>query len=1048
MKNLIKIVLFLLIPIASFAQRTINGNVYNEQNKTLPGATVKVKNTTRSTITDENGFFKLDIPKGKNVIVVSYIGFETQEIVLEKEDNVKVVMIEKSEAIKEVVVIGYGEVKKRDVTGAVTSIKPTEDAAAQAQTLETLLQGRAAGVIVSNQGNEPNAPISVQIRGINSLQSNTQPLYVVDGIIVSSATEDALSPITSGSNYLSPQSGLQGINPRDIESIEILKDASATAIYGSRGSNGVILITTKKGKAGKTKFNFSSNTKIGNAVRPINVLDARGYAEYQNKSRELKGFTPNYNIAEDGTITDLNGNTLENINWHDEIYRTTVSYNNRFTVSGGMENNNYYFAAGHLSSEGLVPRSNLKQTDFSLNLNNKLSSKLKMSTKMNVSFTNSQGSKGTDNLGGTNNSIVRQIISAAPFQNFSGNFFGDTDIDINNSIDGPRAWITDYDDISKEIRGLGGINLEYAFNDVFKYRTVLGVDYRKKERQVWYGTALFQGAFNNGQAGLSILDRFRYNIDNTLMFNKKFNNSHRIDGTVGVVIDAVNTKQIAYQASDFPIKDLRADGISSAVNFQKLKYEKYPESLLSFLGRVNYSFKNKYNLTASFRTDGSNKFSKENRFSYFPAVAFAWLFQREKMFKNFSRFNEGKLRLGWGQTGNQGISSYRTIANYNPTDNFYSNAIGGSLLGITQTNIPNPNLVWETTNQYNAGLDLGFFNKRLTFTIDGYYKKTYDLLQNLTIGPSAGFSIVTINRGDLENRGAEFTFNGEIVKTDNVKWSISGNISRYRNKITNLGIAPKQFGNEVYSAYLGGQVSGGNIFKSPANIFIEGEQAALFWGYQTDGIINTPEELAAAPTVQGSLGPQMGDVQIIDQNGDGLITADDKTIIGNPNPDFTYGFGTSLEYKNLSLNLLFNGVYGNDIINGNLLRDNYATGSPDNIRPEAYYNAWSTENPNGTYPRINYDLVEETDITDREIQDGSFLRLSSVSLGYDLPLSGKSAIESLNFSIMANNLLLFTKYNGYDPEVNSFAFDPSRKGIDWQSFPNQRSFTFGVNINF
>ena len=1046
MKNFLRL-LFLIAPIFVFSQKNISGVVLDEKNSPLSGATVKIKNTARSTYTNVDGSFELEIPKGKNILVISFLGFETQEVILEEETRIKVILIEKSESLKEVVVVGYGEVKKKDLTGSIVKLKPNEAIVNQSTSVESLLQGTTAGVFVNSQGFEPGSAINVQIRGLNSLSSNTQPLYIVDGIVVNSATEGELNPLSNGSAYLSPQSGLQGINPRDIESLEILKDASATAIYGSRGSNGVVIITTKKGRSGKAKFEYFVNAKFGRISKSIDVLNARDYALYQNKSRELKGFPVNYNVDESGNVYDLlNSNQLlAPVNWSDEIYRDAISYNHRISVSGGSDNNTYYIAAGHLVNEGVTPRTNIKQTDLNFNLNNKLTNKLKLNSKLGFTFSKGFGSKGTENLGGSNSSFVRQVISAAPFENFASNYYGENLDDVSNAIDGPRAWIQDYDDISKEIRGLGALNLEYTISSVFKYRALLGLDYRKKDRQIWYGTAILRGAQVNGEAGLSEFERFKYNLDNTLMFNKKFNKAHSINGTVGFVIEDASTTLQTYQASNFPIKDLRSEGISTGEVFNALRYDKFPEKLLSYIGRVNYNLLNRYNFTATFRADGSSKFSKENKFSYFPSLAFAWQVDKEKMFKKFSKLDDLMLRLSWGKTGNQAINPFQTLSLYNSV--YYANDNGGGDIGLKPQFLQNKNLIWETTSQYNAGLDFGFFDKRLTASLDVFYKLTKDLLFQENIPGSSGFDVMFSNKGSLSNKGFEFSLAGDIIRKDNFTWNVYGNYSLYRNRLEDLNLQPRPFGNNVYSAYVGNIISAGNTFKTPANIFIEGQAAGLFWGFETNGIINNSDELSNAPIAFGQA-PQLGDVLIVDQNKDGVINDSDKTIIGDPNPDFSYGFGTNLKYKNFSFNMFFNGVYGNDIANGNLLRDGYAVGNQDNIRPETFQNAWSPENPDGTYPRINYDLVDASGFTDRIIEDGSFLRLSNVTLSYSLPIANDGFIEAVDLSVAGNNLLLFTNYSGYDPEVNSFAFDPLRKGVDWQSFPNQRSFAFGLNIKF
>ena len=1049
----IKFLFFLLVTTISFSQeRTIKGVVVDEANEPLPGTTVMIKNSKTGAITDFDGNYSIKVASDTKTLVFSYNGYETIEVIIGTENVLNVSLKPKIEALKEIVLIGYGEVNKEDVTGSIVSIKPSDASKNQAQGIENLIQGKAAGVVVSSTGFEPTAPINIKIRGINSLANGTQPLYVVDGIIVNSSDERDGDPLSGGNSYLSPQNGLVGINPRDIESIEILKDASATAIYGSRASNGVIIITTKKGKIGTTVFNYNGTSRIAEITRPIDVLDARGFAEYQNKSTDLKGFAPNFTIDASGNVFDATtGDFLEPINWSDATYKTAVSYSHRLTASGGTENNRFYFGLGNVDTQGIIPNSYARQTDFTVNLSHNLTDRLTMDTKLAMTFTKSSASKGTDNLGSTTTNMVRQIINSAPFEAFSAN--NEDNGNYDNTTDGPRAWSKDYDDLSDEIRGLGSLKLEYKISDVFKYRLLTGIDYRTKERKIWYGTSLFRGKLANGEAGISSLNRFRYNIDNTIMFNKKFNKNHKINGTVGFVLDEVLFKSSAVEASDFVIKDLRADGITYGQVFSPMRYYKEGQSLMSFIGRANYTMFNKINLTATFRADGSSKFDPANRWSYFPSFAGAWQLHKENFLKDNKKVSEVKLRLGWGITGNQNTSPYQFFVTYVNTANNYFDQTGSSAqTALIPSNIANVGLKWETTYQSNAGLDLGFFDNRLTASVDYYDKETRDLLTRLPLpGSAGGFGFINANVGTLLNKGFEFTLGVDIIKKDDFRWNIYGNYSTFRNKISELGLPAASWGGNQEVAYAGSQISGGTYFKTFANVYMEGQPAGMFWGFQTNGIITTVEQLANAPTsINGTTTvPQFGDLLVVDRNGDGVITDVDKTFIGNPNPDFTYGFGTTVEYKNFTLNAFFNGVYGNDIANGNLIREAYADGSGNlNIRKEAYYNAWSPENPNGTYPRINYDLQDELAFTDRMVEDGSFLRLQNVTLGYRIPMAKKNFIESVDVSFSGYNLFLITKYTGYDPEVDSFSFDNNRTGIDWQSFPNQRAFSFGLNVTF
>ncbi|MDG5490083.1 TonB-dependent receptor [Psychroserpens sp. SPM9] len=1054
MRKYFGLILFLL-PLITFAQLQVTGIVTDESNFPLPGASIIVKGTTKGEITNIDGKFTITLDETPATLVISYLGFKSKEVIINSQTNIKVVLEEDKQTLDEVVIIGYGEVNKKDLTGAISSVNKKEDLVSQSNNVEELLQGRAAGVLVQSSF-EPGAANSIRIRGLNSLTGNTQPLYVIDGIIVDSATEDTLDPLSSGNSYLSPQGGITGLNPRDIENIEVLKDASATAIYGSRGANGVIIITTKKGVPGEAKFTFNTSTRIGHITNNIDVLNTGQYVQYQNDIRANQGFNPRYYTYPDGSIALFevdeqfmidNANTIERIegvDWTDDTYRTAITNKYRLAVSGGGDNGNYYISAGYLQNEGIVPRAIAKSTDFNAKLTNNLTDKLELTTKIAAQFTQNFASKGTENLGGTSNSLIRQVVSGAPIIGQEDNFEGD-EFDI--SLDGPRAWISDYDDESKETRLLGSLKLDYKISNAFTYRVAIGTDYRVKERQVWYGTALRRGALSNGEAGLSNLERFRYNIDNTLMFKHRFNRNHRINGTVGFIVDQRQTKFTTASATNFPLQDLRADGITTGQNQQPTFYYTEEESLLSYLGRLNYTMFNKYLFTATFRADGSSKFRGDNRWGYFPAFAFAWKMKEENFLKDSKFISQAKLRIGWGLTGNQAIDPYSTITRFNLTETPYSDAEGNPVTSLVPQNLSNPKLKWETTSQYNAGLDFGMANDRVTGSVDVYYKNIYDLLLNAPIAPSNGFETTFFNRGELINKGIEISINADIVSNDNFKWNVYGNIAFNRNEVGDIGFSPNQFGTETYSAYLGSQISGGNFFKTEANIFIEGEEPGLFYGYATNGIVSNQDDVDNAASFNGTPA-QLGDVYLVDQNGDGIINNNDLTIIGNPNPDFNYGFGTSFEYKNWSLSALFNGVYGNDIANGNLLREAYADNGSTNVRSEAYFNAWTPDNPNGTYPRVGYDLADETGFTDRIVEDGSFLRLSNVTLGYRIPFNDTSVLDNAYISISGQNLLLFTNYSGFDPEGASFTFDPGRVGVDWNSFPNQRTFTLALNLTF
>jgi len=1054
MKQISILIFTLLFSLTVLSQKTVKGIVKDADGIPLMGATILVKGASVGATTDFDGKYTIKLPKKATTLLFSFISFATQEVVVGNKSILNIQLKPDAKALEEVVVIGYGSVRKSDLTGSVTSIKPTATTAEQSKGVEDLIRGRAAGVQVSANGAEPGASVSIKIRGLSSLTSNSEPLYVVDGIIMDSATEDTEDPL---GGYVAPQAGISGVNSADIESVEILKDASATAIYGSRAANGVIIITTKKGIKGKAKFNFTTNTSIGNITRSIDVLKTNDYALYQNEMKAVLGQTPAYTINPDGSIytTDDIPVSVKGIDWAKDTYRSSIIQKHRLSISGGGDSGDYYISMGMTSNQGTFPNSLAESMDFNLKINQKLTDKIKIGAKIATTYTELVASRGTDGIGGSNNSMVRQVILAAPIENLADNNQDNDDIDEN--LDGPRAWTTDYDDESQETRLLGAFNFDYKISKHFTYRLLFGGDYRAKERSFWYGTSLRRGQNSNGEAGISTLTRFRYNIDNTLMYRKSYNKNNRINATIGYLIDKTNIKTTRYSAADFADKSLRADGISFGATNTPLTIGSQFPTIVSFISRVNYTLFNRYLFTGTFRADGSSKFSKGNRWGYFPAFSFAWKAIEEPFLRDQDVISDLKLRLGYGQVGNQNISSYRTLTPFSKTEAALSNASGGNLVAVVPTNLANPDLKWETSIQYNTGLDFGLFNNRLTGSVDAYYKTSSDLLLNVAIGPTSGFNFITANQGNIENKGLEIALNGDLIKNEKFKWNLFGNISFNKNKIGELGIDPAAYGNlgEIV-AFTGTQVSGGTYFKQPANIFIEGREAGLFYGLETNGIIRNNEELtntdSGDPLKYKGEDMRVGDVYFVDQNGDGNITDDDKTIIGNPNPDFTYGFGTSFEYNNLSLSLMFNGVYGNDIANGNLLETAYANNTAKNVRSVAYLDAFdATTNPNGAYPNVGvggYGTDYTKEFNDRIIEDGSFLRLSYISLGYNFPTNNLKNIDRLKLTFSGQNLWIWTDYTGFDPEVNSFAYDPTRTGIDWGSFPNQKTFTIGLNVAF
>ena len=1047
--------LFVFLPMMVFSQsKTITGTVKDETGLTLPGVTIQIKNTENlGAISNFDGYFNITIPStSSKILVFSYLGYTTQEVNVSNTTNVNLIMIPDQTQLDEVVVIGYGTVLKKDVTGALTSVKVKDNVANQSGTIDQLLQGRAAGVQVTQNAGAPGSGISVKIRGTNSLRGNNEPLYVIDGVIISSAGEDVIAAGGVGNSGQETQNGLNGINPRDIESIQVLKDASATAIYGSRGANGVVLITTKKGVKGKVKIKSFITTSIRTIDKKYDVLDGNGYANYQNETSLLNGLNPRFQIDGSqifGITYDTAGNPnvsnrpAQILNWQDELYRQGFSTKVGFSASGGSDNGNYYISLGFNEQEGIVSNSSLKSSDIRINLNQDLTNKLKLQARFSASFNDINFTEGGD-LTGANQSFVRNAILFRPVITEEIEDFGE-DLEASN----PYSWVNDFEDVSKAKRYIASIGLTYKLPvKGLKYQLKAGGNVRTKDRRRFYGLTTFQGANANGALQISTLNVTSYQINNFLRFNRTFNRKHRINATAGVTYDVRNVENSIYAVEDFVTTGLTTQQpFLASVISQPLRYLKSDQQIFSLLGRLNYTFNNKYILTASFRRDGVSKFSKENRFGFFPSFALAWRLDNEKFIKNLNIFEDLKLRAGWGEIGNHGIGAYGTLSDYGINGQLYGTPGNGTSVPLSLNNLANPNLTWETTEQLNFGLDFTTKNDRISGSIDLYDKTTKDLLQRSPIPTSSGFRSILINRGTISNKGLEVALNIAAVSTDDFEINIGGNIAFNKTRIETLGIPLEDFYidgvAEQRSFYFGNQISVGQYFRTAANVFVEGEETSLFYGFETNGIYQTEDTDLVAGAVPG-------DVRVVDQNEDGVVDILDRTFIGNPNPDFVYGFNLNFKLKGFTADFLFNGVYGNDIANGNLIKLNNAEGLGTNISPNAYNNAWRPDAQSNLHPRLGYDVIsnQAIGISDRIIEDGSYLRLNNVTISYDIPIENSSLMERLNVYIAGQNLFTWTDYSGYNPEVSSFLNNGLINGVDWNGAPNAKTILLGLNINF
>jgi TonB-linked SusC/RagA family outer membrane protein len=1046
------LILFALIPFFVFSQsKIVTGTVNDENNLPLVGVNITVDNSNIGALTDFDGNYTISIPSNlPKKLTFSYLGYTTQEIDVSGTDNMSIMMIPDLTQLEEVVVVGYGSVLKKDLTGALSTVEVEDEVANQSNSIDQLLQGRAAGVQVVQNAATPGAGISVKIRGTNSLRGNNEPLYVVDGVIISSAGEDVL-PAGVGNLGQESQNGLAGINPRDIESIQVLKDASATAIYGSRGANGVVVITTKKGMEGKVKIEGFSNSSVRMITKKYNVLDPYGFAEYANEVNANNGLGPRYfvdgldiyGVESTGVVA---GTPAQLFHWQDEVYTEGISTKVGASASGGTDGGNYYISAGFDNQEGVVPTSSFKSGDMRINFNQDLNDKLRLEARMSAYLSSTNFAEGGDLIGSANQSFIKNLISFRPIITEEFEDFGE-DLDISN----PYSWINDFKDISKESRYIANLALTYKLPiQGLRYQIKVGGNIREKERRRFFGTTTWQGNNANGSLQITGLNNSSFQVNNFLRFNRTFKRKHRINSVLGVTYDVRNVLNNIYAVEDFVTTQFTTENPAfGQVTTQPLTFIKGDQQIFSILGRFNYAWDNQLIMTATFRRDGVSKFAQNNKYGFFPSVALAWQVDQSGLLDN-TPLDELKIRMGWGQIGNHGIGSYGTLSNYGVSSNLYGNASGGTNVPIALQNVANPDLTWETTEQLNSGFDFVSTNDFVSGSLDIYTKTTKDLLQRSNIPTSSGFQSILVNKGEIKNTGVELALDFNIISKEDFNFSVGGNIAWNKTEITNLesqaledfyvdGIAePRRF-------YFGDNISRGNIFKYPANVFVEGEETSMFYGLETDGIYQSDDVL---PEVFGSAAVP-GDVKIVDQNGDGIIDLKDRTFIGNPNPDYVYGFNLNFNYKRFNARVLFNGVYGNDIANGNLLQLDNAEGLIYlNISPDAYYNAWRPDAETNVYPRIGYTTNGQPAMTDRIIEDGSYLRLSNLTISYDFDVDKIRSISNLKMFVAGQNLFTLTDYSGYDPEISSFLYNGLINGVDWNGRANARTFVLGLNIGF
>lgn len=1041
----------------SFAQDTgVQGTVKDAKGIPVPGVVIQLDDSSRAALSNLEGLYLLEGPVDteKSVLNISCLGYKTQQIKLQGRRKVDIILEEDVEQLDESVVVGYGSMRKSDLTGAVSSVRVDEVEASHNNSISQLLQGRAAGVQVVSNSAAPDAGVSIRIRGLNTFSGDTQPLYVVDGIIMNTAGD--ISLISAGDDNSGTDeetNGLMGLNPQDIESIDILKDASATAIYGSQGANGVVLITTKSAKQSKPSVTFSEGLYLNTPYKYMDMMSFDDFIGFLDIRAALNDVIATSARTVLGKIYDKpdtrEGCKVEPMDWQRYLMQPSHTAKTYLAFSGKGDNTSYRISMGYTRENGVIRTTGFDNLTSRIKLEHKVNRRISLGNSTGFSYLNSNLTQGASTKrSGAASSMMRSMLAYPPYRALSEETEEtELDPDADEYRSSPEKWITDFENKRREIRLTASQFIEIKLLPWMAFKSTLGGDYRSTEQGKWKSSRI-NSTSEGTVSAIGRVSRLNWNFDNQFQFYKKYT-EQKISGTLGFTMSSARTLNQTIQGWNIPQFSTRTDGINSAVN-SSLSLTDVRSSLMSFFGRSVYSLKDRYSLTATLRLDGSSKFASSNKWALFPSFAAAWRVSGEPWFR-VPVVSSLKLRAGWGQVGNQAISPYQTQSNY--SNGLYAGHEGGTgyRVAIYPSNIANPDLKWETTDQLNLGLDMSLWQGAVSLSAEAYYKNTRNLLQEKKLATSTGFQRMYMNMGNIRNTGFELTVDTWPVRSYYFEWGVGGNISLNRNSITSIGEGAESGAlylspdNKVERNYFFGNVLSSSYCPSPLNMFIEGEPMGVFYGMPTDGILG-PGEIGV-PMESGEVYTQ-GQIRYVDTNGDGVISEKDRVIIGDPNPDFTFGFHTSLRYRNLNMKMTFTGVAGNEIYNVNKIFDTYVNGITRNLSRRTVTDAWSETNTGTWYTSITGMTARDIQwISDRYVEDGSYLRLSDLTISYNVPLKKAKLVKGLTVSLSGANLFVWTRYSGWDPDVNSFA-NAKLTGADLGSYPTARSFRMDMKLNF
>ena len=1024
-KGLLALFLLLCATATVWAQSiTVTGTITDEQGEPLIGVNILVRGTTTGVISDIDGHYSLQVSSNQSIIRFSYVGYLTQEITIGAQRTLNVIMREDSQNLEEVLVIGYGVVKKSDLTGAVASVKMDEVSQTPIISIDQGLAGRASGVQVIQTSGMPGAVASIRIRGSSSLQGGNEPLYVIDGFPVYAGTGFGQ---TGGNAQLS---GLATINPDDIESMEILKDAAATAIYGARAANGVVLITTKSGQKGRDMISFTASYGIQNVAKRIELMNARDYSALVNEAyvwgdgaRSQNG-QPFYNSAQMAEIATLGKGT----DWQDEIFRQGITQNYQLNISGGDSKTVYSISGGYADQQGVIINSNFKRYSARLNLDRNVNNSITFGTHLTASYTITN-SIPTDT--GGEGGVVTGALKMNPIQPV----YSDPETGIYTQVNmpgtlvrNPVATAREHKLKSASTRILGDIYGQWEIIKDLKLKVSVGADINYNKFDDYVPSNIYESG-GIAEATVRMNQSINWLNENTITWNKIFD-QHSVNVLGGYTLQQNNYERVYASSRDFVSDQLLYNSLQAGATYNRPESAATQWNIMSYLTRVNYSYMNRYLLSVNARIDGSSRFGANNKYGFFPSASAGWRISEESFMEPVKQVMSNlKLRASYGFTGNTEIGVYESLATLG--NNSWTFGSNQRVTGFFPNKIPNPDLKWEKTGQLDIGVDLGLFNNRLRLTADYYQKKTTDLLYDVAIPSASGFSTMLQNIGSVENKGVELLLEGNIL-TGPVTWNSTFNISTNKNKVVALG-------GEPYKEMPEGD---GHLKTGSFRRLVVGQPIGVFYGYRFDGIFQNETEvsqLTGQPSLMG-----VGFRRYKDLNGDGRVDANnDREILGDPFPSFFGGFSNTFGYKGFELNIFFQYSYGGKIFNYNAIELETPTGGQNAY---AYMTErFTDEKPSDRYPRASTN--RNVLVSDLWLEDGSFIKLKTTSLSYSFPSVKSSHIQGIRVYLTAQNLLTWTNYRGFDPEVSYRGASTLTAGEDFGGYPQSRTFMFGVKLD-